>query len=112
VRVLKWGTPLEGILGPVFEVKRDGAVLAYQGRMVKRGDPEADEYVLIEPGGSVSATVDLAPAYDVAAPGEYEATFVGRLTDVVADGESVPRPRRAHKSCDLPRESVLFRVVR
>jgi peptidyl-Lys metalloendopeptidase len=68
-------TPLEGILGDLFEVAVEGRRLEYRGRMVKRGPPAADEFVTIDPGLHAHATVDLAEGYDLAAPGRYRVRF-------------------------------------
>jgi heat shock protein HslJ len=73
--VLKWSTPLEGLAGDIFLVKRDGVELPYRGKMVKRGPPTADDYVWIEAGGSVSAEVDLAEGYDFLQAGQYTVQF-------------------------------------
>jgi peptidyl-Lys metalloendopeptidase len=47
VWVLTWYTPLEGLKGKIFEVTCDGKPVAYEGIMVKRGDPCRDDYVHI-----------------------------------------------------------------
>ncbi len=38
--VLRWYTPLEGIMGAIFTVVRDSTELAYEGRMVKGAIPD------------------------------------------------------------------------
>jgi hypothetical protein len=73
--VLEWYTPLEGIAGEIFWVERDGKPLPYQGILAMRGDPEAENYRLLPPGGAVTATVDLAPAYDFTEAGVYTVAF-------------------------------------
>jgi hypothetical protein len=95
--VLSWGTPLEGLLSDAFVIREAGAgasdpALAYAGPMIKRGDPERDEYVRIAPRGETSAEVDLALAYDLARPGRYTIAFRGRLADVTSSRD-LPRPR-------------------
>jgi peptidyl-Lys metalloendopeptidase len=112
VWVLVWYTPLEGLLGNIFHVSRDGAELRYLGPLVKRGDPGADAYRRIEPGKSLAAEVDLAQAYDLSVPGEYRVEFVGRLADVAHAGESVPRKRDEHRPLEVPCNAVTFRMVR
>ncbi|HYO67747.1 MAG TPA: protease [Archangium sp.] len=89
--VLKWRTPLEGLMGKDFEVTRDGTEVAYLGRMVKRGNPSADAYVTIAPGASEDAQVDLSPAYEMKQPGRYRIAFNGELMDVVEKQAEVPR---------------------
>jgi peptidyl-Lys metalloendopeptidase len=63
--VITWYTPLERILGEIFRVERDGQTIAYEGPLVMRGDPLPEDCVLLEPGASVSAGVDLATVYDL-----------------------------------------------
>jgi len=46
--VLKWFTPLEGLAGDIFRVRRDGLHLPYHGIQVKRAPPAADDYVWLE----------------------------------------------------------------
>jgi heat shock protein HslJ len=73
--VLKWFTPLEGLAGDIFSVQRDGEMLSYQGKLVKRGPPISEEYVWIDAGGSISAEVDLAEGYDFSQAGPYTLQF-------------------------------------
>jgi hypothetical protein len=85
--VLNWYTPLEGILGEIFRVTRDGQAIAYEGPLVLRGDPLPENYVLLEPGASVSAEVDLAMAYDFSEAGEYTIAFLSPRISHVAKTE-------------------------
>jgi hypothetical protein len=85
--VLTWYTPLEGILGEIFRVKRDGQVLPYEGPLVMRGDPLPENYVQLEPGASASAEVDLATAYDFSQAGEYTIAFLSPRISHVAKTE-------------------------
>jgi hypothetical protein len=80
---LTWYTPLEGIAGEIFRVERDGEVIPYQGILATRATPLPEEYVLLEPGESVSAEVDLATAYDFSKTGTYTIEFLSpRISDV------------------------------
>ncbi|MFN2185547.1 MAG: hypothetical protein ACK2UU_16275, partial [Anaerolineae bacterium] len=45
--VLKWYTPLEGIGGEIFRVKRDGQAIPYTGILAMRGDPTPEAYQLL-----------------------------------------------------------------
>jgi hypothetical protein len=85
--VLKWYTPLEGIAGEIFYVKRDGQPIPYEGLLATRGDPPPDAYVFLDSGASVSATVDLATAYDFSEPGEYTIAFISPRISHVARTE-------------------------
>jgi peptidyl-Lys metalloendopeptidase len=75
VRVLARHTPLEGILGDLFDVILEGQRLAYLGPVVKRGPPEPTEYVTLAPGDHVRATVDLLDGYDLSPAGKYTVRF-------------------------------------
>lgn len=112
VSVLNWHTPLEGLLADAIDVRRNGARLAYRGPKVKRGDPEADEYVRLPPGESASEDVDLAAAYDLSRPGTYEVRFPGPLFDVATGAQDVPRPRDAMRPFALSCGPVEIRIVR
>jgi hypothetical protein len=108
--VLTWYTPLEGLKGEVLEVLRDGKPVPYEGRMVKRGSPRAQDYVRIQRRRSKSATVDLATAYDMGARGEYQVKFIGRVHDVVSDPAALPRAQNDHRGVDVPGNTVRFSV--
>jgi hypothetical protein len=77
IRVLARHTPLEGILGDLFEVTLANQRLAYRGPMVKRGAPDASEFVTLAPGDHVRATVDLLEGYDLSSAGQYTVRFSG-----------------------------------
>lgn len=109
--VLTWNTPLEGMWNDIFRVERDGAEIRYEGPMVKRGSPSRSDYVLVAPGKSVSAEVDLARGYDVSRPGSYRVDFRGRLHDVAPDGGEIPRPPDGHSSAEITGLPASFRVV-
>jgi peptidyl-Lys metalloendopeptidase len=85
--VLKWFTPLEGLGGEIFRVKRDGQPIPYEGPLAARGDPTPDAYIFLDAGASVSATVDLAAAYDFSEPGEYTIAFISPRISHVARTE-------------------------
>jgi heat shock protein HslJ len=109
--VLIWYTPLEGIAGDVFQVTRNGEKLRYQGMLAKRGDPTRDEYVVIEPGETASAQVDLRAGYDLSTPGSYQVQFVTGLRDVTDDGSLLPRKREDHRPQPVPCSTVGFSIV-
>ena len=70
-----WFTPLEGLAGDLFQVRREGVELFYRGKLVKRGPPIAEDYVWIDAGGSISAEVDLVEGYDFSQAGQYTLQF-------------------------------------
>jgi hypothetical protein len=86
--VLTWYTPLEGIAGEIFRVERDGQAVPYEGILATRAVPSADDYVLLGPGESASAEVDLATAYDFSQAGTYTIEFVSPNISHVARTEA------------------------
>ena len=108
--ILKWYTPLEGIKGKIFEVTCDGVAIPYEGRLVKRGNPGEDDYVLLHPGGSTQAEFDLSQAYSLRECKECRLKFKGRIHDVVVDGQHVPHTADQHVSAEVPGEPLSFRI--
>lgn len=94
VQLLNWATPFEPAwFAPWLAVQRDGKALAYGGAKMKRGDPDASHYVAIAAGASASASFELAPAFDVSAPGRYTLRPRIVLHDLLV-GSAQPVPRR------------------
>jgi len=59
LQVLRWNTPFEaGWFAPFVSVTRDGQALPWQGPVLKRGDPSAEDYVRLE-SGAESKVLDL-----------------------------------------------------
>lgn len=98
VWVLKWQTPLEGFLGTVFQITRDGEEVDYRGPMAKRAAPNADSYAAIAPGATVENRVEVTQAYDFQKPGTYRIAFRDALMDVATRKEDVPAPGGDFKS--------------
>ena len=86
--VLNWYTPLEGIAGEIFQVRRDGRLLPYQGILAMRAAPRPEDYVYLVPGASPTAVVDLAQAYDFSQPGTYTIRFISPRISHVARTEA------------------------
>ncbi|MEZ4361521.1 MAG: M35 family metallo-endopeptidase [Kofleriaceae bacterium] len=84
VRFLRYQSPLDGLKEDLFTVSRDGAPVAYLGRHYKWAAPQPEDFVTLDRGQSVSATVDLATAYDFAATGAYSVRY-GAPADGVAN---------------------------
>lgn len=111
VQWLTWGTPVDGWFAPFVQLQRDGVALAYQGAMVKRGEPAIDDYQLLAAGQSSQAEIDLAEAFDLRAPGSYRLVPQIVLHDVVVGDTAVPRPRAQHQRLVLDCPAIDF-VVR
>jgi len=77
IKFLKWGTPFESMpTRDMFSVKKaDGQMLPYQGRMVKRGKPEVNDYISIQAGQTLQSGVDISRAYGFNASGTYHVQY-------------------------------------
>lgn len=84
LRVLVWHTPLAGFSNDLFLVERDGEPVPYTGRLVKWGQPTAEDYVEIESGGFVSTTFDPSAVYDMSQPGHYTIRYRDELLELEA----------------------------
>jgi peptidyl-Lys metalloendopeptidase len=74
--VLRWRTPLDGVEAPLFEVRRDGQPVRYLGRMIKRGAPGPADYWRIDPGESITHTVELSRLYEMSVTGNYTIRYL------------------------------------
>ncbi|MCX7894763.1 MAG: M35 family metallo-endopeptidase [Thermoanaerobaculum sp.] len=73
--VLRWQTPLDGIEGNIFAVKRNGEPVRYTGKLIKRPAPSPEDFIRLEPGETLSTTVDITSAYAMRASGQYTVRF-------------------------------------
>jgi len=95
VSLLKWHTPLEGILNDMFWVKREEEATDYLGKMVKRAAPKPEDYLTLEPKESVSTDFDISEVYDISKSGNYTVEFDSRLLDVGTEEPKVLSKRLA-----------------
>ncbi len=84
--VLRWDTPFEEILSSdVFQVERTqkGWPLveraAYVGREVKRAEPGEDQYLVLEPGTTISQSVELNDYYRIDKADRRNVRFAGQI---------------------------------
>ncbi|WP_199729041.1 protease [Corallococcus sp. CA053C] len=101
VYILPWQSPLEGLMGPAFDITRDGEEVSYQGPMVKRRAPSESSYVTIAPGATAENRVEVTQAYDFQKPGTYRIAFRNELMDVTSRKEDVPRPGGDYKAAPV-----------
>ena len=110
MNVLKWHTPLEGFKSDMFRVEINGELATYLGPIYKRRPPKDDDYITLKPGETVTVTVDLTEAYDIARPGNYNVTYKMKhlhagveqprtLTAQSTHRHWWPRPGNAAKGC-------------
>jgi hypothetical protein len=112
LQVLNWQTPFEGIRAPMFTVTRDGAKLEYRGPMLKRGAPRKEDYLVLKAGERRQSKINLADAWDVAAPGRYTVKYAAHLFDVVKGPGSIPRSLDEFEEVTPSCKSVTFTRLR
>jgi hypothetical protein len=114
-QLLTWGTPLEeNLTVDCLTVRRDDEVIPYDGKLVKRGDPPPEAYVVIQPGERLKQSVDISEAYAIDQMGDYTVTLNASFFDafpVPGNAKQAPRKRQAHESHKLPTATVQFKVV-
>ncbi|MGD2157779.1 MAG: hypothetical protein PVG14_08315 [Anaerolineales bacterium] len=109
--LLKWYTPLEGIAGEIFDVARDGQPLPYQGILASRGNPTPESYILLEPGESATAEVNIATAYDFSQPGIYTIKFRSpRISHIARSEAEMARTVDELDPVDIPSNEVSVEV--
>jgi peptidyl-Lys metalloendopeptidase len=87
VHVLRWETPLDGLSRSIFEVSKNGRPVRYMDKLVHWGHPDADDFVKVGPGETISAEVNLAASYEMVDAGSYTVSFEGQLSYVMATDE-------------------------
>jgi peptidyl-Lys metalloendopeptidase len=85
VNVLKWHTPIDGIEDDIFKVEKQENLATYLGLIKKRGLPRPEDYVTIDPKGSISTDLDLTEVYDISQAGSYTVEFVSPLLNFEQD---------------------------
>ena len=73
--VLRWRTPLDGVQSSLFDIRRDGQPVRYLGVEIKRPAPRPADFVPIEPGASVTQTVELSALYEMHITGAYTVRY-------------------------------------
>lgn len=79
VRVPYWQLPSAVRESNVFRISRNGEPVRFDGAMVKRRPPTADDFAILRPGRSYRTVVDLSVAYDMSAGGHYTVAFESPL---------------------------------
>ncbi|OON60993.1 peptidase M35 [Massilia sp. KIM] len=83
-QVLRWRTPFPSVDSALFEVRRDGQPVRYLGRHVKRAAPGPEDYLRIEPGASLTRTVELSSLYEMHVTGTYTVRYLSPASPVPA----------------------------
>lgn len=96
--LLRWGSPFEaGWWAPFVRVWHEERALPYRGATAKRGEPGSADYLQLAPGQRRRASVRLAEAYDLQAPGRYRLEAGWTWHDHGAPA-LMPRPREQHQA--------------
>ena len=86
ISILKWHTPFDGFNSNVFRVLSPrGRSIPYKGRVVKKGQPRAVDYLELGPHESATQVYDLSRVYDIYQVGDYRIEFLGRILDYGTD---------------------------
>ena len=111
--LLRWNTPLEGEVFQYFNVRRDGFLVPYDGRFVKRGDPDESAYRIVRAGETVVEQLDLSTAFPLTEPGTYTVTLAMEILDAVPDvkGGKFARSREEQQGFKLDGYSATFELV-
>jgi peptidyl-Lys metalloendopeptidase len=75
IQVLSWYTPLQAVSTGLFKVTRNGEPVEYVGALVKRGTPNASDYVTVPAGASITRSVKVSELYDFSATGVYTVEY-------------------------------------
>jgi peptidyl-Lys metalloendopeptidase len=74
-RIATGRTPFGPEEATLFDITRDGQPVRYLGRKVKRAPPGEADTLLLAPGETRSARVELSSTYDMAATGAYAVRY-------------------------------------
>jgi hypothetical protein len=113
-QLLIWQTPLQKEVFDFFEVRREGEIIPYDGRMVKRGEPTSESYIVIDPGQKITESVDLSTSYKIDKPGNYSVTLKGKIHDafkVSSNKKEKPRKSEQFTPFDVQEKSQSFKVI-
>jgi len=115
-RLLKWRTPFVPAEHALFHITRDGQPVRYLGRHVKRAAPLDSDYIVLAPGESRSARVELSGLYEMQVTGAYSVRYLtsnaapsaklGAGSRIVV-GELASHPAAIWIEGRLPRGAVL-----
>lgn len=75
VEIVKWLTGVDGIQDDILKVMYKGGQLPYIGPRIKRAEPSAADYLVLEPGQTFASEIDLTKFYDLTEPGQYSIKY-------------------------------------
>ncbi|MNT47907.1 hypothetical protein D3C72_1846610 [compost metagenome] len=80
LEVLTWFTPFEGWFADAIDLTFGEQLVPYKGPLAKRGEPGADDFLLLGPGEQSQADADLTLVYDLSRPGTYRLRYRAPLS--------------------------------
>jgi len=107
--VLKWSTPLEGMISDCLTVTRNGKKLEYDGIYRKRGVPGPDQFLTVGAGQTLSSTFQVSDAFDMTKAGEYSIAVDTYLEYV--EGSTASKPDIKKKIRHLSTSVISFQLV-
>ncbi|MDY7230557.1 M35 family metallo-endopeptidase [Hyalangium rubrum] len=84
VKLPYWTTAARGVKEPLFDVQLNGAPVAYTGPHYKWAAPQAEDFITLAPGQSVTHTADVGGVYDFSATGSYSLSYASEAHGQVA----------------------------
>jgi len=85
-----WQTPLEKeFTANCFEIIHKGAVLDYNGKMVKRKPPTKEDYSILKPEERTTQSININDGYNLDKLGIYTIRFLGRTINGLPDSEPI-----------------------
>ena len=79
LRIPKWQLPIDVQRSNLFRITRDGVEVGFEGAMIKRGVPTAEDFAILRAGRSYRSVVELGAAYDLSKAGHYTVTYAAPL---------------------------------
>ncbi len=79
--------------------------------MVKRGQPQKNDYLHIDPGGSLSKDVNLSNVYKLPVAQECEVQFEGKIYDFSMFDNDIPKKVGGHQTMNIMGNRVKFSLV-
>lgn len=79
LRIPKWQLPIDVQRSNLFRISRDGVEVGFEGAMIKRGVPTAEDFTILRAGRSYRSVVELGTAYDLSKAGHYTVTYAAPL---------------------------------
>ena len=77
----------------LFRISRDGVEVGFEGAMIKRGVPTAEDFTILRAGRSYRSVVELGTAYDLSKAGHYTVTYAAPLQYASLSGGIRPQQR-------------------